>query len=95
MGNYMKPASYQYSRGLMKHKHIAINNKRAKEAIGLAAEKLHIDRTVFTDRFTNYNDIEITNMFWNTLWEVFPESQKYNDISLCRGCNKFDLNTVN
>lgn len=73
----------------MSHKHDKSGNKKIKKAITIAAKASGITRLEFHNAFVFEHDKYATELFWYFLWENFPETKIFENVSFCHGCNAF------
>ena len=72
-----------------KHKHDKTGNKKIKKAITEAAKLCDIPRAAFHNGLVYDHDERITEMFWVTVWELFPDTSVFDRFGFCHGCQAF------
>ena len=72
-----------------KHKHDKLGNKKIKKAITLAASFYGIDRNDFHNGFVYEHSYRITEIFWDVLWNEFPETRVFEGVGFCQSCQAF------
>lgn len=73
----------------MKHKHDKMGNKKIKRAITEASKAYGIPRNDFHNLLVFEHDYRITEIFWESVWELFPETKVFNRFGFCQGCRAF------
>lgn len=73
----------------IKHKHDKLGNKTIKRAITIASAKYGIDRNDFHNGFVFEKNYRITEIFWEVIWDEFPETRVFKSVGFCQGCQAF------
>ena len=73
----------------IKHKHDKLGNKKIKKAITVAALTYGIPRNAFHNGFVFEHDYNITEIFWEVLWNEFPETRVFDKVGFCQSCKAF------
>ena len=73
----------------IKHTHDKFGNKIIKKAITEACKAYGIPRNDFHNALVFDHDYRTTEIFWESLWELFPEARVFDKFGFCQGCNAF------